>query len=66
MQDWIKSMEAAGTPVAFTPLEEVAETVIDGLLNDRFWMVEEGRFEDAVRMRADVMLRRADPVYPRG
>ena len=66
MQDWIKSMEAAGTPVAFTPLTEVADTVIDGLLNDRFWMVEEGRFEDMVKMRADVMLRRAAPSYPRG
>lgn len=66
MQEWIKSMEAAGTPVAFTPLTEVADTVIDGLLNDRFWMVEEGRFEDMVRMRADVMLRRAAPSYPRG
>lgn len=66
MQDWIKSMEAAGTPVAFTPLSEIADTVIDGLQNNRFWMVEEGRFEDAVRMRTDVMLRRADPLYPRG
>lgn len=66
MQEWIKSMEAAGTPVAFTPLTEVADTVIDGLLNDRFWMVEEGRFEDMVRMRTDVMLRRAAPSYPRG
>jgi len=66
MQEWIKSMEAAGTPVAFTPLTEVADTVVDGLLNDRFWMVEEGRFEDMVRMRADVMLRRAAPSYPRG
>jgi len=36
------------------------------LQNNRFWMVEEGRFEDAVRMRSEVMLRRADPVYPRG
>lgn len=66
MQDWIKSMEAAGTPVTFTPLSEVADTVIDGLTNNRFWMVEEGRFEDTVRMRADVMVRRADPLYPRG
>lgn len=65
MQDWIAAMEKAGTPVAFTPLTEVADTVIDGLHNDRFWMVEEGRFEDMVRMRTDVMLRRAAPEYPR-
>jgi NAD(P)-dependent dehydrogenase (short-subunit alcohol dehydrogenase family) len=66
MQDWIKAQEAAGTPVTFTPLSEVADTVIDGLLNDRFWMVEEGRFEEMVQQRCDIILRRADPIYPRG
>jgi NAD(P)-dependent dehydrogenase (short-subunit alcohol dehydrogenase family) len=65
MQMWIEMQEAAGTPVAFTPLEEVAETVIDGLYADRFWMVEEGRFEDMVQARTDVILRRAAPNYPR-
>ena len=65
MDDWIKAMEAAGTPVVFTPLSEVAETVIDGLRADRFWMVEEGRFEEMVRTRTDIILRRAAPDYPR-
>lgn len=65
MQDWIKAMEAAGTPVAFTPLSEVADTVVDGLLHDRFWMVEEGRFEEMVQQRTEVILRRGDPDYPR-
>ena len=54
---------AAGTPVAFTPLSEVAETVVDGLLRDRFWMVEEGRFEDLVRQRTDIILQRDYPNY---
>jgi hypothetical protein len=58
--------EAAGEPVQFTPLSEVADTVVDGLKANRFWMVEEGRFEDLVQARADVILRRADPVYPIG
>jgi len=66
MAGWIASMEAAGTPVAVTPLREVADTVVDGLYADRFWMVEEGRFEEAVRMRSDVMLRRAAPLYQMG
>lgn len=66
MQMWIQMQEAAGTPVAFTPLSEVAETVVDGLYANRFWMVEEGRFEDAVRARTDIILRRADPAYPTG
>jgi NAD(P)-dependent dehydrogenase (short-subunit alcohol dehydrogenase family) len=65
MQMWIEMQEAAGTPVTFTPLSEVADTVVDGLRADRFWMVEEGRFEDTVRMRTDVILRRGDPDYSR-
>jgi NAD(P)-dependent dehydrogenase (short-subunit alcohol dehydrogenase family) len=65
MQMYIEMMEAAGTPVVFTPLSEVADTVVDGLYADRFWMVEEGRFEDMVQARTDVILRRAHPSYPR-
>ncbi|MFM8861291.1 MAG: alcohol dehydrogenase, partial [Acidimicrobiia bacterium] len=60
------SMEAAGTPVAVTPLSEVADQVVDGLYANRFWMVEEGRFEESVKQRADIMLRRADPFYQLG
>ncbi len=66
MQMWIDMQESAGTPVAFTPLSEVADTVVDGLYAGRFWMVEEGRFEEQVQQRADVILRRADPDYQRG
>jgi NAD(P)-dependent dehydrogenase (short-subunit alcohol dehydrogenase family) len=66
MQGWIKTMEDAGTPVVFTPLSEVADTVVDGLYANRFWMVEEGRFEEMVQARTDVILRRGDPDYPRG
>ena len=65
MAGWVAAMEAAGTPVQFTPLSEVADTVVDGLLANRFWMVEEGRFEDSVRQRTDIILRRADPDYGR-
>jgi NAD(P)-dependent dehydrogenase (short-subunit alcohol dehydrogenase family) len=65
MEGWIASMEAAGTPIAFTPLSEVADTVIDGLHANRFWMVEEGRYEESVQQRTDIILRRADPDYQR-
>jgi hypothetical protein len=65
MEGWIKSMEDAGTPVSFTPLSEVADTVVDGLYANRFWMVEEGRFEDSVRQRTEIILNRADPDYQR-
>lgn len=66
MQMWIDMKEAAGDPVQFTPLSEVADTMVDGLKANRFWMVEEGRFEELVQARADVILARADPVYPIG
>ena len=63
MAGWMKAMEDAGTPVEFTPLSEVAETVVEGLYADRFWMVEEGRFEDTVRARTQIILDRAHPDY---
>ena len=66
MQMWIDMKEKAGDPVQFTPLSEVADTMVDGLKANRFWMVEEGRFEELVQARADVILARADPVYPIG
>jgi len=66
LDDWIKAMEAAGQPVVFTPLSEVADTVVDGLRAARFWMVEEGRFEEMVKTRTDIILRRAAPDYQRG
>jgi NAD(P)-dependent dehydrogenase (short-subunit alcohol dehydrogenase family) len=65
MEGWIKSREDAGPPVSFTPLSEVADTVVDGLYANRFWMVEEGRFEDSVRQRTEIILNRADPDYQR-
>ncbi|MBU6329206.1 MAG: SDR family NAD(P)-dependent oxidoreductase [Acidobacteria bacterium] len=63
MAGWMKAMEDAGTPVVFTPLSEVADTVVEGLYANRFWMVEEGRFEETVRARAEIILNRADPDY---
>ena len=63
MAGWMKAMEDAGTPVQFTPLSEVADTVVEGLYADRFWMVEEGRFEDTVRARTEIILNRAHPDY---
>lgn len=65
MAGWIESMEAAGTPVEITPLSEVADQVVDGLYANRFWMVEEGRFEDSVNERTQIMLNRAAPLYQR-
>jgi len=65
MAGWMASMEQAGTPMAVTPLSEVADTVVDGLYANRFWMVEEGRFEEAVQERTNIILQRANPDYKR-
>lgn len=65
MAGWMQSMEEAGTPVPITPLSEVAEQVVEGLYADRFWMVEEGRFEEAVNERTQIILNRAAPLYQR-
>ena len=66
MQMWIDMQEAAGTPVVFTPLSEVADTVVDGLYADRFWMVEEGRFEELVQHPHRRHPPPGRPDYPRG
>ena len=50
--------------MAFTPLSEVAETVVDGLLCDRFWMVEEGALSRTWSAeRTDIILQRDYPNY---
>jgi hypothetical protein len=57
-------MKEAGKDVRFTPVEEVADFVADGIRADRFWLLPESEHSDAqIRARARSMLDRAEPAY---
>ncbi|MEV6396295.1 SDR family NAD(P)-dependent oxidoreductase [Streptomyces sp. NPDC051907] len=61
---WETAMRDAGREVVFTPVEEVAEHVVDGIRADRFWMLPASeRSDEQIRARSQSMLDRADPSY---
>jgi NAD(P)-dependent dehydrogenase (short-subunit alcohol dehydrogenase family) len=61
---WEAAMREAGHEVRFTPVEEVAELVVDGIREDRFWMLPESERSDSqIRARAGSMLDRSAPDY---
>jgi NAD(P)-dependent dehydrogenase (short-subunit alcohol dehydrogenase family) len=64
LDQWETAMRAAGREVEFTPVEEVAELVVDGIRADRFWLLPVSERSDAqIRARAQSMLDRANPSY---
>ncbi|MFJ3310192.1 SDR family NAD(P)-dependent oxidoreductase [Streptomyces sp. NPDC086549] len=64
LDQWEAAMRAAGREVRFTPVEEVADLVVDGVRADRFWLLPESEHSDAqIRARARSMLDRANPSY---
>ncbi|MGW3143464.1 SDR family NAD(P)-dependent oxidoreductase [Streptomyces sp. NPDC001177] len=61
---WEAAMRESGKEVRFTPVEEVADLVVDGIRADRFWLLPESEHSDAqIRARARSMLDRANPSY---
>ncbi|WAU80505.1 SDR family NAD(P)-dependent oxidoreductase [Streptomyces sp. Qhu-G9] len=61
---WEAAMKEAGKEVRFTPVEEVAGFVVDGIRAGRFWLLPESGHSDAqIRARSQSMLDRADPAY---
>ncbi|MFD8546985.1 SDR family NAD(P)-dependent oxidoreductase [Streptomyces sp. NPDC059649] len=61
---WEAAMKEAGQEIAFTPVEEVADAVVDGIRADRFWMLPPGEHSDGqIRARARSMLDRSAPSY---
>ncbi|MGQ4385316.1 SDR family NAD(P)-dependent oxidoreductase [Streptomyces sp. SAS_270] len=61
---WEAAMQEAGHEVRFTPVEEVADLVADGIAADRFWLLPESEHSDRqIRARSQSMLDRADPSY---
>ncbi|GGX75596.1 SDR family NAD(P)-dependent oxidoreductase [Streptomyces fructofermentans] len=61
---WEAAMREAGREVRFTPVEEVADLVVDGVRAGRFWLLPESERSDAqIRARSRSMLDRAEPSY---
>lgn len=67
--DLLKRMNAAGNPRRPVQPEEVADYVLDGIIEGRFWILPDERhadvarnFDEIIRARADAMLSRADPL----
>lgn len=59
-------MKAAGREIAYTPVEEVAGVVVEGILADRFWMMPASeRGDETMRLRFESMRTRANPSYLR-
>lgn len=59
-------MRAAGVDIAYTPVEEVAERVVAGILADEFWIHPQSDRGDAQLLaRTESMLKRTNPTYLR-
>jgi NAD(P)-dependent dehydrogenase (short-subunit alcohol dehydrogenase family) len=57
-------MRDAGVELEFTPLEAVADTVVRGVLDERFWLLPASEATDgSIRARAASMLDRTNPDY---
>ena len=59
-------MTAAGIPIAYTPVEDVAERVVVALRDKQFWIhADSERIDLQINARAASMLARANPTYLR-
>ncbi|MHC5263898.1 SDR family NAD(P)-dependent oxidoreductase [Streptomyces sp. UC4497] len=64
LDQWEAAMKEAGNEVEFTPVEEVADFVAEGIAADRFWLLPESEHSDKqIRGRSQSMLDRANPAY---
>jgi NAD(P)-dependent dehydrogenase (short-subunit alcohol dehydrogenase family) len=64
LAQWEAAMNEAGHEVRFTPVEEVADLVAEGIRAGRFWLLPESEHSDRqIRARSRSMLDRADPSY---
>jgi NAD(P)-dependent dehydrogenase (short-subunit alcohol dehydrogenase family) len=60
----VERFEQAGVQVAFTPLEQVAAQVVDGLLDGRFWMLgPPSPSDEVVTKKAESIVGRGEPDY---
>lgn len=56
--------DSAGLKIDFTPLENVAAQLVDGLLEDRFWMMgPPSAGDEVITKKAASIVNRSDPDY---
>ncbi len=59
-----KHMSEMGVPFQETPLEQVAAFTVQGIRDNRFWLLPESENSDqTIRLRADSMIARKNPDY---
>ncbi|MFG2287953.1 SDR family NAD(P)-dependent oxidoreductase [Streptomyces sp. NPDC048595] len=64
LDQWEAAMKEAGREIEFTPVEQVADLVAEGIAADRFWLLPESEHSDRqIRARSRSMLDRANPAY---
>ncbi|MYS81668.1 SDR family NAD(P)-dependent oxidoreductase [Embleya scabrispora] len=61
---WEKAMRDAGQEIEFTPVESVAADVLDGIRENRFWILPASEHSDGqITARSQSMLARSNPSY---
>jgi NAD(P)-dependent dehydrogenase (short-subunit alcohol dehydrogenase family) len=66
IESFEKSLAERGIVLDYTPVEEVAERVVDAIRSDAFWILPPSqRSDDQIRARSESMLARANPTYLR-
>lgn len=60
-EDFRAMMASQGRDIPVLPLDEVAGWVVDGVVNDRFWLLPDGVMDDEVRARAEAIIARKEP-----
>jgi NAD(P)-dependent dehydrogenase (short-subunit alcohol dehydrogenase family) len=61
---FVSRMEAAGLPVVFAPLSEVADLCFDGIVNDTFWItVPDDSQKAKIQARASSQIEMTPPEY---
>ena len=66
LEQYEQMMADAGVEVQYTPVEEVADRVVDGVRNNTFWLLPPSdKGDEQLRTRAASMLARENPTYMR-
>jgi NAD(P)-dependent dehydrogenase (short-subunit alcohol dehydrogenase family) len=54
-------MSSQGREIPVMPLDEVASWVVEGIVDNRFWLLPDGLMDDDVRARAEAIIDRKEP-----